>query len=158
MVSSTLCPAVHILGSQNVYTVQQGRGYRWPLLALGRLFFMVLCPFSWSQQNFMVIAYFYDVGKLWFLLFMKCAKVHGFCLFLWSWHIFIVFAFLHEVVKIWLFLVETMRLYVVSVRRIDGLLMDGQVGKIAWFSLFFWKLAKSHSFFLFSWLRPYIWD
>ena len=34
MVSSTLCPAVHILGSQNV----QGRGYRWPLLALGRLF------------------------------------------------------------------------------------------------------------------------
>ena len=112
MVISTLCPAVHILGSQNVYTVQQGRGYCWPLLALGRLFFMVLCLFSWSQQNFMVIASFYDVGKLWFLLFMKCAKVHGFCLFLWSWHIFIVFAFLHEVVKISLFLVETMRLYV----------------------------------------------
>ena len=33
MVSSTLCPALHILGSQNVY-----RGYCCLLLALGRLF------------------------------------------------------------------------------------------------------------------------
>ena len=49
MVSSTLCPAVHILGSQNVYC--RAEGMFLPLLALGRLLDNITTPSIVAKQQ-----------------------------------------------------------------------------------------------------------